>query len=179
MAMRLWILVATIASLLPASAAIADGCPKSSDEIATDRPDITNSSIVVPVGSLQNENGINLSARSGERVLDGTNSRLRLGVAPCVELLVDLPTYFSTIRGQADQPNARHARPLRDRGGWIADGHDQHNGPWSAALSAVSLVAGAGLRLELEGDGHAFLSPLGSDQPTHHGAHIRDREKGG
>jgi hypothetical protein len=101
MAMRLWILVATIASLLPASAAIADGCPKSSDEIATDRPDITNSSIVVPVGSLQNENGINLSARSGERVLDGTNSRLRLGVAPCVELLVDLPTYFSTIRGQA------------------------------------------------------------------------------
>ena len=99
--MRLWTIVATIASLLPASAAVADGCPKSSDDIATDRPDITNSSIVVPVGSLQSENGINLSARDGDRILDGTNSRLRLGVAPCVELLVDLPTYFSTIRGQA------------------------------------------------------------------------------
>jgi hypothetical protein len=76
MAMRSWTLVATIASLLPASAAVADGCPKSSDDIATDRPDITNSSIVVPVGSLQNENGINLSAHDGDRILDGTNSRL-------------------------------------------------------------------------------------------------------
>src|SRR6266852_4048677 len=101
MAMRLCPIVATIILLSPASAAAADGCPKTSDHIATDRPDITNSSIVVPVGSLQSENGINLSARSGERVLDATNSRLRLGVAPCVEVLVDLPTYFSTIRGQA------------------------------------------------------------------------------
>jgi Putative MetA-pathway of phenol degradation len=99
--MRLWTIVATILSLLPASAAVADGCAKNGDDIVTDRPDITNSSIVVPVGSLQSENGINLSARSGDRMLDGTNSRLRLGVAPCVELLVDLPVYFSTIRGQA------------------------------------------------------------------------------
>jgi hypothetical protein len=50
-------IVAAIASLLPASAAVADGCPKFSDNIATDRPDITNSSTVVPVGSLQSENG--------------------------------------------------------------------------------------------------------------------------
>jgi hypothetical protein len=99
--MRLCAIIAVIAMLLPASAAVADGCPKPSDDIATDRPDVTNSSIVVPVGSLQNENGINLSSRSDELVLDGTNSRLRLGVAPCLELLVDLPTYFSTIRGQA------------------------------------------------------------------------------
>ena len=99
--MRLWTIVTTIVLLLSASAAVADGCPKIGDEIAADRPDITNSSIVVPVGSLQSENGINLSARSGDRMLDGTNSRLRLGVAPCVELLVDLPTSFSTVRGQA------------------------------------------------------------------------------
>jgi hypothetical protein len=99
--MRLCPIVATIIVVSSASAAVADGCPKTGDDIATDRPDVTNSSIVVPVGSLQSENGINLSARNGERVLDLTNSRLRLGVAPCVELLVDLPTYFSTIRGQA------------------------------------------------------------------------------
>jgi hypothetical protein len=30
-----------------------------------------------------------------------TNSRLRLGIAPCLEVLVDLPTYFVTLRGQA------------------------------------------------------------------------------
>ena len=82
-------------------AAAADGCPKEGDAIATDRPDVTNSSIVVPVGSLQSENGVNFSARDGAGVLDGTNTRLRLGVAPCVELLVDLPTYFAAVRGSA------------------------------------------------------------------------------
>jgi len=83
------------------SAAAAGGCPTAADEIATDRPDVTNSSIVVPLGSLQSENGINLSARNGTRIVDGTNSRLRLGIAPCFELLVDLPTYFATVRGPA------------------------------------------------------------------------------
>ena len=60
-----------------------------------------HSSIVVPIGSLQGENGINFSARDGAGVLDGANTRLRLGVAPCVELLVDLPTYFAAVRGSA------------------------------------------------------------------------------
>ena len=60
----------------------ADSCPQPTDEIATDRPDVTNSSIVVPVGSLQNENGVNTSAQNGRQGVDGTNSRWRLGVAP-------------------------------------------------------------------------------------------------
>jgi len=77
----------------------ADSCPQSTDEIATDRPDVTNSSIVVPVGSLQNENGVNTSAQNGRQGVDGTNSRWRLGVAPCLELLVDLPNYFINGRG--------------------------------------------------------------------------------
>src|ERR1700716_1262241 len=77
----------------------ADGCPTVKDEIATDRPDVTNSSLVVPVGSLQSENGVNVSARDGGRTIDGTNTRWRLGVAPCLELLLDLPTYFANIRG--------------------------------------------------------------------------------
>ncbi len=46
-------------------AAKADSCPSSKDEISTDRPDVTNSSVVVPAGSLQIENGINFSARDG------------------------------------------------------------------------------------------------------------------
>jgi hypothetical protein len=85
----------------------ADTCPQSTDEIATDRPDVTNSSIVVPVGSLQSENGVNTSAQNGRQGVDGTNSRWRLGVAPCLELLVDLPTYLvnthgSTVSGFSD-----------------------------------------------------------------------------
>jgi hypothetical protein len=86
---------------LGAPAAAADGCPQPSDPIATDRPDVTNSSIVVPVGSLQSENGVNVSGRDGARIFDGSNSRLRLGVAPCLELLVDVPTFFAPAGGPA------------------------------------------------------------------------------
>jgi hypothetical protein len=92
--------------LLPALAifgavdAQADACPTAKDEIATDRPDVTNSSLVVPVGSLQSENGVNFSARDGGRIVDGTNTRWRLGIAPCLELQMDIPTYFATVRGR-------------------------------------------------------------------------------
>jgi Putative MetA-pathway of phenol degradation len=88
----------TVLAIAIASAARADGCPKASDEIATDRPDVTNSSIVVPVGTLQNENGFNLNGRDGGRSIDGSNSRWRLGIAPCLEVLVDLPSYVGNVK---------------------------------------------------------------------------------
>ena len=87
-----------IATILTATDARADTCPQPTDEIATDRPDVTNSSIVVPVGSLQNENGANTSAYDGRQGIDGPNSRWRLGIAPCLEFLVDLPSYFANAR---------------------------------------------------------------------------------
>jgi hypothetical protein len=40
-----------------------ESCPTPKDEIATDRPDVTNSSLVVPFGSFQSENGINTYSR--------------------------------------------------------------------------------------------------------------------
>jgi Putative MetA-pathway of phenol degradation len=91
-------LLLAIASIAPMDAR-ADACPTVKDDIATDRPDVTNSSLVVPVGSFQSENGVNFSARDGGRMIDGTNTRWRLGVAPCLELLLDVPTYFANIRG--------------------------------------------------------------------------------
>jgi hypothetical protein len=75
----------------------ADSCPGIGDEIATDRPDVTNSSVVVPAGSLQIENGVNFSMRAGDRFVDGTNTRLRAGIANCLEFLVDAPTYFANV----------------------------------------------------------------------------------
>jgi hypothetical protein len=96
---RLCVLV--VPAALTATDARADTCPQSTEEIATDRPDVTNSSIVVPVGSLQNENGVNTAAQNGRPGIDGSNSRWRLGVAPCLELLVDLPTYFVNAHGLA------------------------------------------------------------------------------
>src|SRR5579859_4629827 len=86
-----------ILGALPAAA--AEGCTQPSAPIATDRPDVTNSSLVVPVGSLQNENGANVSRRDGGTVFDGPNSRWRLGLAPCFEVLIDLPNYTGTFRG--------------------------------------------------------------------------------
>jgi hypothetical protein len=77
----------------------ADSCPNTRDEIATDRPDVTNSSVVVPKDSLQVENGINASAREGSRFVDGTNTRLRAGIANCLEFLIDVPTYFAKVSG--------------------------------------------------------------------------------
>jgi hypothetical protein len=90
-------IVAILAWHIPA--AVAEGCTQTSAPIATDRPDTTNSSVVVPVGSLQNENGINVSRRAGADIFDGTNSRWRLGIAPCFEVLIDLPNYVGTFRG--------------------------------------------------------------------------------
>jgi len=79
----------------------ADGCPSSASEISTDRPDVTNSSRVVPYGSLQAENGVDWTVRQGSNVISGTETRLRLGVAQCTEVLADVPTYFYSLNGRA------------------------------------------------------------------------------
>ena len=100
--MRFLVLVALIGlflSMVDASAASADQCPARESRIVTDRPDVTNSSLVVPEGSFQSENGINFSQRGGSHEFDGTESRLRWGVVPCLEVLVDLPTYLAAVRG--------------------------------------------------------------------------------
>src|SRR6202140_1298174 len=111
----------------------AEGCPTAKDEIATDRPDVTNSSLVVPTGSLQNENGINFNARDGGRTIDGTNSRWRLGIAPCLELLVDLPTRFENLRA----PGALGFSDIPPAGKWQVS-------PLPGKVD-VSLVAGIAL----------------------------------
>jgi hypothetical protein len=92
-------LVAGNAAIFTVPAVAGDGCTRPENPIETDRPDITNSSIVVPVGSVQNENGINVSRRDGADIFDGTNSRWRLGIAPCLEVLIDLPNHVGTFRG--------------------------------------------------------------------------------
>lgn len=86
-------------SVLGASVASADQCPQRESPIETDRPDVTNSSLVVPQGSFQSENGTNFSQRDGDHEFDGTDSRLRWGIAPCLEILVDIPTYFAAGGG--------------------------------------------------------------------------------
>ena len=102
------ILRAIVLALLGISATRADeeaaedySCGNSETDIATDRPDVTNSSLVVPRGDLQVENGINWTARQSGTMTDGSNSRVRFGVAQCTEVLFDLPNYFHPQRGAA------------------------------------------------------------------------------
>jgi hypothetical protein len=91
-----------IAMITPATTtSAADGCPTSADEISTDRPDVTNSSVVVPYGSLQVENGVDWTVTQRSNVVSGSETRLRLGVARCTEVIADVPTYFYSLNGRA------------------------------------------------------------------------------
>src|SRR5260370_5057934 len=64
------------------------------NEIVTDRPDITDSAIVVPTASLQAENGASWTVGRHATGLDICQSLLRLGVGPGVELRLALPSRF-------------------------------------------------------------------------------------
>jgi hypothetical protein len=96
---RLVALIGLFISVLGASAALADQCPQTTSPIATDRPSVTDSSLVVPQGSFQSENGADFGQRNGGHEFDGSNSELRWGIAPCLEVLIDLPNYFAAIDG--------------------------------------------------------------------------------
>jgi hypothetical protein len=118
----------------------ADACPDSSQDIVTDRPSVTNSSLVVPMGSLQAENGVNWTTRAGQGALDGPNTRLRLGVAHCSEFLVDqfealpegttasaivglgLPTGTQRISGTGYHPYIQFPWSQAIAEGWSANG---------------------------------------------------------
>jgi hypothetical protein len=76
------------------------GCQTSADFINTDRPGFTNSSRVVPYGSFQAESGLGWTAQHRSNLIDSTETRLRLGVAQCTELLADVPEYFYSLHGR-------------------------------------------------------------------------------
>src|SRR5216684_2404725 len=70
---------------------------QSSQDIVTDRPDITESSIVVPPGTLQGENGVTWTGDHGRRTLDVSESLLRLGVWSRTEVRIELPNYLGGV----------------------------------------------------------------------------------
>jgi hypothetical protein len=70
--------------------------------IATDRPAVTNSSIVVPIGSLQFENGFLVTSSQGQNIFDRTESSLRFGVAQNTELRFTVPHYYYNLSRPGD-----------------------------------------------------------------------------
>jgi len=78
----------------------AAGCSVS-DVFETDRPDVTNSPLAVPRGSLQAEDGVTWTGEQRSDFLDGAETMLRVGAADCTELALQLPSYFFAMNGEA------------------------------------------------------------------------------
>jgi outer membrane putative beta-barrel porin/alpha-amylase len=62
--------------------------------IATDRPSVANSSVVVPQGVFQMENGMLASDLGHGAIVDLPESNIRYGLLPRTELRITLPDYF-------------------------------------------------------------------------------------
>jgi hypothetical protein len=69
----------------------------SAGPIVTDRPAVTDSSVVVPPGSLQVENGFLETGSGGQSVFDGPESLVRFGVTKRTELRFTVPDYFYNL----------------------------------------------------------------------------------
>jgi hypothetical protein len=65
--------------------------------ISTDRPAVTDSSVVVPAGSLQLENGFLETRAQGQSVIDGPETLLRFGLAKKTEFRFTVPDYFQNL----------------------------------------------------------------------------------
>jgi len=62
--------------------------------IVTDRPSNTSSSIVVPCGSLQFENGFLVTGNGGQQTTDFPETSVRFGILRKTELRLTTPNYF-------------------------------------------------------------------------------------
>jgi hypothetical protein len=127
--------------LLIASSLIASGqsqTPAKDLDIVTDRPDITESSIVVPKGSLQAENGVTWTNDHGQRTFDVSETLLRLGVARQTELRFGAPNYLFGLPGQTPPSGfADMSLGIKQQLGPLPGGFDL------AVIAAVNFPTGA------------------------------------
>jgi hypothetical protein len=67
--------------------------------IATDRPAFTNSSVVVPAGSSQAENGFEETSGQGLNTVDAPETLIAFGLTAKTELRFDVPDYYYNLDG--------------------------------------------------------------------------------
>jgi len=67
--------------------------------ISTDRPSVANSSVVVPQGGLQLENGFLITNAQGQSSLDFPESSIRYGLLQRTEIRLAVPDYFYDLPG--------------------------------------------------------------------------------
>jgi outer membrane putative beta-barrel porin/alpha-amylase len=134
--------------LLIASSVMAleqDQAPPKDPELVTDRPDVTESSIVIPKASLQAENGVAWTDDHGQRTFDVSETLLRFGVSARTELRLGVPNYLFGLHGR-NSPSG-----FAD----VSIGVKQQLGPLPGRFD-LSVIA-------------AVSIPTGADRTTSHG----------
>jgi Putative MetA-pathway of phenol degradation len=104
--------------------------PNAQSTIATDRPQITSSSIVVPCGSLQFENGFQETSNDGQQTYDLPETSVRFGIATKTELRFTVPNYSQ---------NAATSSSFANGWGDLSLGFKQQLGPTKGGFG-VSLI---------------------------------------
>jgi hypothetical protein len=78
--------------------AMGQACGSHADDmIMTDRPQFTNTAVVVPCGSLQFENGYSATEYSGQWASDFPETMARFGVTSNTELRFGAPDYYNHL----------------------------------------------------------------------------------
>lgn len=167
MSRRLLPLIVTLLVITTAIRGEGQNCgSNAASTIATDRPQITNSSIVVPCGSLQFENGIEQTGSARRQGFDLPETSLRVGVANKTELRFAAPNFFynndtgsafatgggDSILGLKQQLGPAHGFDLSvipfvslPTGANLISSHGYDPGvqlPWSRSLAKVWTIAG-------------------------------------
>jgi hypothetical protein len=108
--------------------------------VVTDRPQITNSSVVVTCGSVQFENGFQDTGNGGQRTFDLPETLVRVGIAKKTELRFETPNYLNN-----DATAFGFANGFSDLG----LGFKQQLGPWYgfdlSLIPSVSFPTGENL----------------------------------
>jgi hypothetical protein len=116
----------------------AQSLPATADsDIVTDRPDVTESSIVVPTGSYQIENGITWTTDHRFQTFDLPESLMRFGLAPRTEFRIAVPNYFGGISGPDPMGIGDITLGIKEQLGPLPKGFDL------SVILAVSLPIGA------------------------------------
>ena len=124
-----WRLV--IATMFCAASAHTTLAQSAGEEIVTDRPDITESAIVVPKASLQAENGLTWTNDHLDNLVTLCQTLLRLGVSDRTELRLTLPSYSL---GLSRGPSSSGATD-------ISVGFKQQLGPLPGGIDLSVIVA--------------------------------------
>ena len=160
-------LIVAFVGITFAVGASAQSCgSNAASTIATDRPQITNSSIVVPCGSLQFENGFEQTGSAGRQGFDLPETAIRFGIGNKTELRFATPNYFynvdtgsafasgggDSILGMKQQLGPTHGFDLSvipfvslPTGASAISSHGYDPGvqlPWSRSLTKVWTLAG-------------------------------------